>query len=54
MSQTVPAGVPPVLRRFWDFTKDMAKKFSRHLGKDRSPELELAVIEGFKKDPRDV
>ena len=27
----VPINIPPLLRRFWDFTRQMAKKFSHQL-----------------------
>jgi len=27
----IPAGLPPILRRFWDFARGMARKFSSHL-----------------------
>ena len=46
--QTAIVGIPPMLRRFQGFIKDMAKKFSRHCEKDRSAEFEQAVIEEFK------
>lgn len=40
--------VPPTLRRFWKFTQDTAKKFSRHLAKDRTNELADEVIQEFR------
>lgn len=40
--------IPNRLKRFWDFTNDMAKQFSRHLSKDRTQELVDAVSEEFK------
>lgn len=46
----VPPGIPPVLRSFWDFTKSTAKKFSRHLAKDRTDELTQGVIDEFRHE----
>lgn len=40
--------IPPVLRRFERFIKDMAQKFSRHLSKDRTNELVDAVIKEYR------
>lgn len=48
--EKVPPGVPPVLRSFWDFTKSTAKKFSRHLAKDRTDELSQGVIDEFRHE----
>jgi hypothetical protein len=31
MGAAIPAGIPPILRRFWDFTRNMAGKFSKQL-----------------------
>ena len=28
---TIPMGIPPILRRFWEFTKKMAREFARNL-----------------------
>lgn len=42
------AKVPLTLRRFWKFTQDTAKKFSRHLAKDRTNELTDSVIQEFR------
>jgi hypothetical protein len=47
---TAITGVPPTLRRFWGFAKDMAQKFSRHLSKDRSNELLAEVVKEFETD----
>ena len=44
---TAISAVPPSLRRFWDFTRDMAQQFSRHLAKDRTNELADKVKEEF-------
>jgi len=41
-------GIPPMLQRFYKFTKDTAQKFSRHLSKDRSDEFIDAVVKEFK------
>lgn len=46
----IPPGVPPVLKKFWDFTKSTAKKFSRHLKEDRTDTLVEGVIEEFKHE----
>ncbi|MCX5749085.1 MAG: hypothetical protein NTZ10_02405 [Candidatus Saganbacteria bacterium] len=40
--------IPPALRRFERFIKDMAQKFSRHLAKDRTKEFIEAVIKGYR------
>lgn len=41
-------GLPPVLQRFYKFTKEMAQKFSRHLSKDRTDEFIGEVVKEFK------
>ena len=43
-----PAWVPPIFKRFWRFARDTAKKFTKHLLKDRTDELVKAAIEGVK------
>ena len=40
--------MPPVLQRFYKFTKEMAQKFSRHLAKDRTDEFVNEVVKEFK------
>ncbi|MEK7376632.1 MAG: hypothetical protein AABZ57_05670 [Candidatus Margulisiibacteriota bacterium] len=45
--ETVPSYVHPIIRRFWKFTRDMAKKFSGNLLKDRSEELVKNVNDYF-------
>lgn len=46
--ETAMKGIPPTLRRFYKFTKDMAQKFSRHLSKDRTDEFVEYVAKEFK------
>ena len=41
-------GLPPVLQRFYKFTKEIAQKFSRHLSKDRTDEFIGEVVKEFK------
>jgi len=41
-------GIPPALRRFERFIRDMAQKFSRHLSKDRTKEFIEAVVKGYR------
>jgi len=43
-----PAGIPPLMRRFWDFTKNTAKNFSKHLNDPEKREEEF--IRAVKKD----
>ena len=45
--EVVPSYVHPMIRRFWKFTRDMAKKFSGNLTKDRSEELAKNVNDYF-------
>ncbi len=49
---TAITSVPPSLRRFWGFAKDMAQKFSRHLSKDRSNELLAEVAKEFGSEKK--
>jgi len=37
----VPVGIAPILRRFWDFTKKMAREFSRQLKDPDKKETDL-------------
>jgi len=46
---TIPSGLPPVLRRFWKFARDMSRHFSRHLLKERDEEFLKAVRKDFEK-----
>ena len=45
--EAVPAYVHPIIRRFWSFTREMAKKFSGNLLKDRSEELIKSANDHF-------
>lgn len=45
-----PTWIPPVLKRFYDFTRNMAKKFNGELKVDREEELIKAVSRSFKGD----
>jgi hypothetical protein len=49
IASAVPVGIPPVLQRFWKFTRDMAKRFNKNLQQDREEELTQAVVEDFKR-----
>ncbi len=49
VGQAVPVGIHPVLRRFWDFARKMAKEFSKHLMKDREEEFLKVVQRDFDK-----
>jgi len=49
ISTNMPVGLPPVLRRFWGFARDMAKRFSKNLHQNREDELLRAVEKDFKK-----
>jgi len=46
----IPAGIPPILRRFWDFTRGMAKKFSNQLPDPEEHEEEF--ISAVRRDAR--
>jgi hypothetical protein len=48
----IPAGLPPVLARFWDFTRKMAREFTKHLLKNREEDFLRAVRREFEKDQR--
>jgi len=45
----IPVGIPPVLKRFWRFTRDMAKRFNKELIEDREDEMVDDVVKFFKK-----
>lgn len=49
ISQPVPVGISPILRRFWDFTRKMAKEFSKHMVKDREEEFLKVVQKDLEK-----
>ncbi len=44
-----PVGVSPVLRRFWDFARKMAKEFGKHLLKNHEEEFLKVVRKDFEK-----
>ncbi|MBU0572880.1 MAG: hypothetical protein ABIJ26_02785 [Candidatus Margulisiibacteriota bacterium] len=48
---TAPAGLHPVIQRFFKFTRDTARKFSKNLKNPEESENELikAVDQDFKK-----
>jgi hypothetical protein len=48
LPETVPGWVPPVLKRFWKFTRQMAKSFNKELATDREEEFAKAVAKSFK------
>ena len=52
LASVVPASVPPVLKRFWKFTRDMARRFSKNLQKDREGEFLKVVAKEFGKQPK--
>jgi len=39
MAEAAPAGIPPVLKNSWQYARDMAKRFSQELVKDRVDEF---------------
>lgn len=43
-----PGWIPPVLKRFYDFTRKWAKKFSGELKEDREEELIRVVSKSFR------
>ena len=50
VAPAIPVGVPPVLRRFWNFARDMAKRFSKNLLKEREEEFMKVVRKHFERD----
>jgi hypothetical protein len=44
-----PIGIPPLLRRFWNFAREMSKRFSKHLMKDREEEFINAIKRNIEK-----
>ncbi|OGC05011.1 hypothetical protein A2276_03575 [candidate division WOR-1 bacterium RIFOXYA12_FULL_43_27] len=50
VQEAIPLGVPPILRRFWKFTKEESKEFAKHLKDPEEKEKELIkkVIKSFK------
>mgnify|MGYP007084773832 CR=1 FL=1 len=49
VAPVIPPGVPPILRRFWNFARDMARRFSKHLLKNREEELMKVVRKSFER-----
>ena len=49
IAETVPSYAHPIIRRFWKFTREMAKKFSGNLLKDRSEELIKSANDHFSR-----
>ena len=49
VAETPPSYVHPMIRRFWSFTREMAKKFSGNLLKDRSEELIKSANDHFSR-----
>jgi len=47
--EAVPLGISPILRRFWRFAREMAKRFSKNLMKDREDEFLKTVRRDFDK-----
>ncbi len=51
-SGAAPSWIPPVLKRFYDFTRKMAKSFSKEMREDkieeREEQLVKAVARSFK------
>lgn len=45
-----PSWIPPVLKKFYDFTRKWAKSFNNELGKDREEEMVKAVARSFRGD----
>jgi len=50
VGEAIPVGVPPVLRRFWNFARDMARRFSKNLLKEREEEFMKVVRKHFEKE----
>jgi hypothetical protein len=50
VQEVIPAGIPPVLKRFWKFTRDNSKQFAKHLQnpQEKEEEFNKAVIRKFK------
>jgi hypothetical protein len=48
MGEAIPAGIAPVLRRFWRFTQEMAKRFSKQLLKNREEDFLKVVRTKFE------
>ena len=49
VSAMIPPGLPPVLRRFWDFARKMAKEFSKNLLKAKEEDFLKVVRRDFDK-----
>jgi len=49
VSPAIPPGLPPVLRRFWDFARKMAREFGKHLIKNKEEDFLKVVRRDFDK-----
>lgn len=49
LAPAIPVGLPRVLRRFWKFARDMARRFSKNLMKTREEEFLKVVKKHFEK-----
>ncbi len=49
VGSAIPIGIPPVLKRFWEFTKKMAHEFARQLknGEEKEANLIKEVTKRF-------
>jgi hypothetical protein len=45
--EAAPPGLPPVLRASWKFARNIAKKFSREMLKDRADDLLKKLAKRF-------
>jgi hypothetical protein len=45
--EATPSGLPPVLRASWKFARNVAKKFSREMLKDRADDLLKKLAKRF-------
>lgn len=46
--EAVPVNIHPILRRFWNFAREMAKKFNKSLLKDHEDEFMKIIDKDFK------
>ena len=49
-SGATPSWIPPVLKRFYDFTRKWAGKFSEEMKEGREEELIKAVARSFREE----
>ena len=50
LGAVAPSWVPPVLKRFYDFTRKWSKAFNSELKQDREEEFVKVVSKSFKGD----